>query len=126
MTLALLHYFTILQYFYRTSHRERFNTVQFAKAFLGFTEYNYCLHGFLVLINTYSSLIIGFLILPYLLTDTTEYKKVKNEDESPKDKSKVARYDVARIVGYMILITVVLFLCSSIMSTVTKRELMFP
>lgn len=52
----------------RTSHRPKFSSIQFGKAYLGFNTYNYYLHGFLVLLNTYSANIIGFLMLPYMLT----------------------------------------------------------
>lgn len=62
---TLLVYLIITQYFFRTGHRYRFSTIQFAKAFLGFHEYNYYVNGFLVTLNTYSSHLIGFLLLPF-------------------------------------------------------------
>ena len=61
---SMLIYLTMIQYFYRTTHRERFSSLQFGKVFLGFTEYNYWLHGALVLMNTYAPHIIGFIMLP--------------------------------------------------------------
>lgn len=66
LTYAVMLYYTIQLYFYRTSHRERINSIQFAKAFLGFPQYQYYLHGFLVTLNTFSPHFIGFLLLPYL------------------------------------------------------------
>jgi hypothetical protein len=62
---------SIWQYFYRTSHRESISSIQFGKAFLGFTEYHFQLHGALVVINTYSAYLIAFFMLP-ILTKTTK------------------------------------------------------
>lgn len=68
LVVALLYYFMIVQYFYRTSHRERFSSIQFGKAFLGFSTYNYWLSGALVVLNTYTAHLIAFLLLPYFLS----------------------------------------------------------
>ena len=104
-TTLLLVYLTMQLYFYRTSHRERFSSIQFAKAFLGFTDYNYYLHGFLVILNTYSSQIIGFLLLPLI---------------SNKSNSTV------EMTMRLFTMNLTVLLLSSIMCQVTKRELMFP
>ena len=64
--LAALIYVTMNLYFYRTSHREKISTLQFAKAFLGFPSYNYYLHGFLTALNTYSIHLLAVLLIPYM------------------------------------------------------------
>lgn len=78
---SMLIYLTMIQYFYRTSHRERFSSLQFGKAFLGFTEYNYWLHGALVLMNTYAPHIIALMMLPWVEDALRDPKHTKVEEE---------------------------------------------
>jgi hypothetical protein len=54
-TVAMLFYLQGLQYWYRTNHRNRFSSIKLGSVFLGFTSYNYYLHGVLALLITYSS-----------------------------------------------------------------------
>jgi hypothetical protein len=80
--LAMLMYLSGQCYFYRTSHRERFSSIQFGKAFLGFTEYRFYLHGALVLMNTYSAHIISCLMVPIVVTS----RYTKRVAQSPGHK----------------------------------------
>ena len=118
LSVSLMIYFTMIQYFYRTSHRERFSSIQFGKAFLGFSDYNYYLHGFLILVNTYSSHIIGFLMTPHILSEHS--KKVEDS------KTVNTNSSVSQVYFNILIINLNLLLCSTIMCVVTKRELMFP
>lgn len=97
---TLLVFLTMTQYFYRTSHRERFSSLQFSRAYLGFPIYHFYLHGFLVTLNTFAPHILGMALLPY----------VTCRDEG----------------GTVLALNFNQLLCSTIMSAVTKRELMFP
>jgi hypothetical protein len=83
LALALIN-LTMLQYFYRSGLRERFSSIQFSKAFLGFPTYNYLLHAFLVLLNTYSSHVLALTSLPFILSSESA------EKENPPTYSKVA------------------------------------
>jgi len=91
---------TMTQYFYKTSHRERFSAIQFSRAYLGFPSYNFYLHGFLVILNTFAPHILGMSLMPHVL----------GRDEGAS----------------VLALNFNLLLCSTIMCAVTKRELMFP
>ena len=84
--ISMLLYLTMIQYFYRTSHRERFSSLQFAKAFVGFTQFNYYLHGVLVIINTYTAQIIGMMMVPVVVARIKEGRKVGEEEGEEKEK----------------------------------------
>ena len=104
--ISIVVYLLMQQGFYRTSHRERFSSIQFGKAFLAFPHYNFCLHAFLIILNTYSSQILGLIMLPHILGNTNNFKR--------QEGSLVKTLQI------------LVFTCSSIMCLVTKRELMFP
>ena len=122
---SMLVYLTMIQYFYRTTHRERFSSLQFGKAFLGFTEYNYWLHGGLVLMNTYAPHIICFMMLPWVEESLRDPKrdKVEEEEESQVHESNIS---CKKISLQLVFFAFTLNACSCIMVMVTKRELMFP
>jgi hypothetical protein len=74
------------QYFYRTSHRERFNSLQFGKTFIGFTEYNYYLHALLIILNTYSAHIIVLFLTPISFEPT---EQATDDDTAGKNKKEL-------------------------------------
>ncbi|TNV84492.1 hypothetical protein FGO68_gene11513 [Halteria grandinella] len=108
LTYATLIYFTLLQYFYRTGHRERISSIQFQKAFLGFPQYNYFINGFLVVLNTFSSHALGFFLVPYLCFGL-------NLD-----------YNGQKLYRYMVFLSVFLFLFSALHATLSIQSLNFP
>ena len=63
------------------------------------------------------------MLLPYILYKVDK-RKIKDEDKEEDDKKD--EFELKKIGNLLILITLILFLCSSLMSAMTKRELMFP
>ena len=88
---------------------------------MGFTQYNYYLHGFLTILNTYASHILGIFSLPVFLKIINDGSKV-----TPKGTKEQRGFEVTEIYSLIILINVTVMTFSSIMVMATKRELMFP
>ncbi len=88
---------------------------------MGFTQYNYFLHGFLTILNTYASHILGIFALPVFLKIVNEGSKV-----TPKGIKESKGFEATEIYSLIILMNVTVMTFSSIMVMATKRELMFP
>ncbi|CDW75957.1 gpi ethanolamine phosphate transferase 3-like [Stylonychia lemnae] len=142
-TVSIFIYMTIQQYFYRTSHRERFNAIQFGKVYLGFTEYNFQLHGLFVLMNTYTSHIMGFLMIPAIIKNNMSGNESHSDDLSIKSqekredlsKSKDKKYlsssqNQRKIITYLSLLMLFFasfnLVFSGMMCAKSKRELIWP
>ncbi|TNV84489.1 hypothetical protein FGO68_gene10963 [Halteria grandinella] len=73
---TILLYSTMSLFFLRTGHRYQLDKLQYIETYLGFSEYSRGLHTVLLFMNTYSSYIIGLLMLPYC-SNTTVIAKMK-------------------------------------------------
>ena len=71
---------TCLHYFYRSGYKNDLSTVKFGAAFLGFTNYNFFLHGFLTLSAFYTQHLIPLMLIPlYITSDISQsYSKMKH------------------------------------------------
>ena len=64
---SVIAYLSMILFFFRSSHRMRFDAFQYFQIFIGFQRYHVYLHIFLGLLNTYSAYIIGLLMVPFIL-----------------------------------------------------------
>ena len=86
MTLIVLFvYFTMQQYFYRTSHRERFSSLQIGKVCPGKSLCIDEIEWPLMMLDVFGPHIVGFLILPmftlgYRPPSDKKLKKKQNEE----------------------------------------------
>ena len=62
-------YFTMQQYYYRSSHRERFSSLQVGKVCPGRGLCNEDLEWCLMLLDVFGAQILGFLLLPIFTLD---------------------------------------------------------
>jgi hypothetical protein len=62
----LFAYFTMQQYFYRSNHRQRFNSVQFGKVCPGGVFCGEALHWILLIYELVAPFVIGMLLLPLI------------------------------------------------------------
>ncbi|TNV84606.1 hypothetical protein FGO68_gene1923 [Halteria grandinella] len=123
LTYATLIYFTLLQYFYRTGHRERISSIQFQKAFLGFPQYNYFINGFLVTLNTFASHVVGFLLLPYLGNISSQ---MSVDEEAGKSFTTQPLYHGQRLYKYLVFLSLFLFEFSAIHASRSIDSVFFP
>lgn len=75
LQIVLFVYFTMQQYYYRSSHRERFSSLQIGKVCPGRGLCNEDLEWVLVLLDVFGAQIVGFLLLPIF---TLNYLNLKN------------------------------------------------
>jgi len=78
-------------FFYRSSHRERFNSLQFGKIYLGFTEYNYYLHSILLILNTFHPILLVHLVNGYTILrhkeEMNKYKKTNTRGMTKENEA---------------------------------------
>jgi len=85
-------YFTMIQYFIRSNHRERFDSIQFGKVCPGGIYCGETLHWILIIFEITAPFIISMMLFPlvvkarirhaYAFSKKNEYATVETEDES--------------------------------------------
>ncbi len=107
-SLALVLYLTAHQYWFRTKHRNRFSSIKFGSVFVGFTEYNYFLHGSLTLVATYSSHIVTMLMMPWCI------------------EKKTLQYSKREVLYSSLWISMFLTVLTWYVGTIQRNDLLFP
>eukprot|EP01130_Rhizamoeba_saxonica_P008080 TRINITY_DN3265_c0_g2_i1.p1 TRINITY_DN3265_c0_g2~~TRINITY_DN3265_c0_g2_i1.p1 ORF type:complete len:891 (+),score=110.64 TRINITY_DN3265_c0_g2_i1:3-2675(+) len=64
--IAAIMYLLSILFFYFTGHAPRFDALQFSAGFIGFDYYNYTIGGILMILNTFASMIIFVILLPFV------------------------------------------------------------
>lgn len=117
-SLAIVLYLTAHQYWFRTKHRNRFSSIKFGSVFVGFTEYNYFLHGFLTLVATYSSHIVTMLMMPWCIVDQIM--------GSGKLVTSIALYSKREVLYFTLWIGLLLTFLTWYVGSIQRNDLLFP
>jgi hypothetical protein len=121
-SVALVMYLTAHQYWFRTRHRNIFSSIKFGSGFVGFTEYNYYLHGFLTSFTTYCSHLVVMLMMPWCITTT-----IKREGGgSNKEIEKKSLYSKRELLFTTLFVSMVLTILTWYVGTIQRNDLLFP
>lgn len=105
-------FMTASQYWFRTNHRFRFSAIKFGKVFLGFTDYNYYLHGFLTLLVTYGAHLLTSFMMPWFLLGITRSLTLKEQIQSQQSTNVKPVYYGTKVVKLVFWIQLLLNLIS--------------
>lgn len=116
-------YFTMMQYFYRGNHRERFDSIQFGKVCPGNSFCGVELHWILMLFELFASHLVSYLIMPMIINTNVNqlynnYKEVQKYQEKPtieltdKDLRKTYRGQMQHASGILLMMTYILLFTS--------------
>jgi hypothetical protein len=119
VTLSVYLAITMMQYFFRLGMRNKFATIKFGAAFLGFSDYNFFLHGFLTLLATYTAHILAIFTLPY-------YLKALNKSSKSITQTTNNKANIFQTLLIMFLVQFILNLFTALVAIQERYSLRFP
>jgi hypothetical protein len=119
--LSVIFVLTMWQYFFRAGVRNNFATIRFGSIFMGFINYNFYLHGFLILLATYYSHVIGFLLIPFYLASS----KSTLTGRSHSTQELPSRYSGPLLIKFLLLDAILIVMFAAAEACIRRLSLPF-